>query len=165
MAQPDKPEKTGTLSAEKLCELSGLTDRRHRQIAAEGFFPPPIKGQYQANSTIRGLLRYYREMTQRSGSGIKQKREAKLDKEVELMDMDIAERKGHLISVDDMEQRLRPMLIAVRQKVLGSTMTDDEKDELLTDLGVLLENALIRSQHAHAPPAASDLDQAAAVHG
>lgn len=50
-----------TISAEKLCALTGLTDRRHRQLAREGYFPSPSKGLYQLTPTIAGIFRYYRE--------------------------------------------------------------------------------------------------------
>src|SRR5256885_3244989 len=35
-------ESKGTISADRLCSLTGLTDRRHRQLAKEGYFPPPM---------------------------------------------------------------------------------------------------------------------------
>lgn len=54
-------QKPGTISGEKLCELTGLTDRRHRQLAAEGYFPPPSAGDYQLKPTLIGLFRYFRD--------------------------------------------------------------------------------------------------------
>ena len=48
------------ISAEKLCALSGLTDRRHRQLAKDGWFPPPVRGQYQLIPTLQGMFKYYR---------------------------------------------------------------------------------------------------------
>jgi hypothetical protein len=50
-----------TISGAELCAFTGLTDRRHRQLADDGFFPPPINGDYPMPDTIRGLFRYYRE--------------------------------------------------------------------------------------------------------
>lgn len=40
----------------------GLTDRRYRQLAKDGFFPPPKDGQYQFVPTIRGLFAHLRQM-------------------------------------------------------------------------------------------------------
>ncbi len=51
----------GRISADKLCELTGLTDRRHRQLAKDGWFPSPYKGRYEANKTLAGLFKYLRE--------------------------------------------------------------------------------------------------------
>ena len=51
----------GTIAGDKLCELTGLTDRRHRQLAADGYFPPPSQGAYDAQKTLAGLFRYFRD--------------------------------------------------------------------------------------------------------
>lgn len=51
---------SNTISAEKLCLLTGLTDRRHRQLAAQGFFPSPIRGEYQLVPTLQGMFKFYR---------------------------------------------------------------------------------------------------------
>lgn len=50
-----------TISADALCQLTCLTDRRHRQLAKDGWFPPPLRGQYNANKTLAGLFKYFRE--------------------------------------------------------------------------------------------------------
>jgi hypothetical protein len=50
-----------TIPAAKLAALTGLTDRRHRQLAAQGYFPAPHRGQYQAWPAIAGLFKYHRE--------------------------------------------------------------------------------------------------------
>jgi len=55
----DAPERH--IASEQLCVLTGLTDRRHRQLAKDGWFSPPIKGQYILVPTLQGLFRYYRE--------------------------------------------------------------------------------------------------------
>jgi len=55
---------TGTLSITQAAHLSGLTDRRLRELANEGWFPKSAEGRYQLVPTIQGLLRYYREREQ-----------------------------------------------------------------------------------------------------
>src|SRR5262245_31682944 len=55
------PTGGGKLSADQLCTLTGLTDRRHRQLADAGYFPPPVRGFYQAAPTIKGMFRYLTE--------------------------------------------------------------------------------------------------------
>ncbi|XOV73818.1 MAG: hypothetical protein ACFHW5_11750 [Verrucomicrobiota bacterium] len=54
----------GAISTTQLAKLSGLSDRRLRELASEGWFPKSSDGQYQLVSTIQGLLRYYREREQ-----------------------------------------------------------------------------------------------------
>ena len=54
-----------SVSAAQLARLSGLTERRQCELAAEGWFPRAAKCQYQLVPTIQGLLRYYREREQK----------------------------------------------------------------------------------------------------
>lgn len=49
------------ISTEDICELSGITDRRLRQLADEGYFPKPEKAKYLFSATIIGLLRHARD--------------------------------------------------------------------------------------------------------
>ena len=51
----------GTIDTAQLIRLSGLTDRRLRELAREGWLPAPDNGRYQLVAAIQGLLRYYRE--------------------------------------------------------------------------------------------------------
>jgi hypothetical protein len=51
-----------TITADNLCKLTGMTDRRHRQLAAQGFFPPPVKSMYLLSPTITGMFKYYRDL-------------------------------------------------------------------------------------------------------
>lgn len=57
--------KSTHLDALRLARLSGLTERRLRELAAEGWLPRPANGQYPLVPAIQGLLRYYREAEQR----------------------------------------------------------------------------------------------------
>ena len=59
------PTPIQSIGADRLCGLSGLTDRRHRQFAAQGFFPPPVAGEYQLNATIAGLFKYFRTASEK----------------------------------------------------------------------------------------------------
>src|ERR1043166_8761713 len=57
-----------TISAEELCSVTGQTDQRHRQLAAAGYFPSPIRGQYQTFKTFAGIIRYQRELINRKSN-------------------------------------------------------------------------------------------------
>jgi hypothetical protein len=46
------------ISREELTAKTGWTDRQHRQIAKEGFFPAPVRGFYQREATLEGLICY-----------------------------------------------------------------------------------------------------------
>jgi hypothetical protein len=66
----DSPPVPGTISKDKACELAGLDDRRLRQIAEKGYFPPPDKSRYQADAFVKGIVRYYKELSQKKSEQI-----------------------------------------------------------------------------------------------
>lgn len=71
-----------TINADKLCALTGLTDRRHRQLAKAGYFPPPKMSEYQLTPTIKGMFQFYREQKAKqrdSDERIKSARAEKLE--------------------------------------------------------------------------------------
>ena len=55
---------SGKIAVAQLARLSGLTERRLRELAGEGWLPKAANGQYPLVPTIQGLLRYYREREQ-----------------------------------------------------------------------------------------------------
>ena len=59
------PQVEGIISATELEDLTGLTDRRHRQIAGEGYFPKPERGIYIRADTLRGMFQFYRERSEK----------------------------------------------------------------------------------------------------
>jgi len=49
------------ITSAQLCEITGIGDRRHRQLAEEGYFPHPDKGEYELLPTFAGMMRYMKE--------------------------------------------------------------------------------------------------------
>ena len=74
LPMPDEP-KEQTISSDALEKLTGLSDRRHRQIAKLGFFPPPKNGVYLLSPTIRGMFVYYRGLNQNETRELKLREE------------------------------------------------------------------------------------------
>jgi hypothetical protein len=52
---------TGLISAEQLARLTGLSERRLRQLAQFGAIPRPNRHRYPLADTLRGIFRYYRQ--------------------------------------------------------------------------------------------------------
>lgn len=97
----------GTIASDKLCELTGLTDRRHRQIAAEGFFPPPTQGAYDATKTLAGLFRYYREQLHKKEDSLASERKKLSIARREKLEVETAKLKGELIDRAEIGPYLR----------------------------------------------------------
>lgn len=165
----EDPSPTKLITSAHLCEITSYTDVHHREAAKKGYFPAPKNGLYETIPTLKGLFKRERDLRAKAAAGVSKKREEKLDKENVILDMDIAERRRDLASLDDMDRRFRPMLVSIRQKILASTLTDEEKDELITEFGHQLTNALTRDfkggEDGATAPLASDLDQASETDG
>ncbi len=55
-------EQPGTISAEELTAITGLTDRHLRRLATQGHFPQPNHGRYLAGKTLVGYIKYQAEL-------------------------------------------------------------------------------------------------------
>ena len=122
------------ISSERLCQFTGLTDRRHRQLADEGFFPPPIKGQYQLTPTIRGLFRYYREQQSNRTNTYAKLREEKLKKECDLLGVEYNRAKERLVDVYEFMKLYSPIYTDMARIIRSSNMPEPDKTELFDRL-------------------------------
>jgi len=93
-------EQRSTISAEQLSALTGLTDRRHRQLADDGFFPKPEGGEYLFGPTIRGLLRFYREARERATNDLAGEKLTKLRTERMIAETKLELARGRLIDIE-----------------------------------------------------------------
>ncbi len=58
-------DNTGQITPERFAQLTGIPVARLRQLAAEGFFPKALEGNYKLSDALSGILRYYRESSQK----------------------------------------------------------------------------------------------------
>lgn len=96
-----------TLAGDKLCELTGLTDRRHRQLAAEGYFPAPVQGAYDATKTLAGLFRFYREQLHKKEDSLASERKKLSIARREKLEVETAKLRGDLIDRAEIGPLLR----------------------------------------------------------
>jgi hypothetical protein len=97
----------GTISSEHLESLTGLTDRRLRQLAKAGYFPAPNRGHYQQVATIRGMFKYYREDHNHSAKTLNDAKLTKLRADAEMAQLKLAEAKRDVIRRDVVSTFLR----------------------------------------------------------
>lgn len=102
-----------TISADRLCQLSGLTDRRHRQLAKQGFFPPPFKSDYQEDATLIGLFRYLRERA----DGVAKKREALMDEELRAKKRENDLEEGLMVQTSALIEKFRPVAQRIKDSL------------------------------------------------
>jgi hypothetical protein len=116
MAAPanDPQENAGTISAEQLCSYTGLTDRRHRQLAAAGYFPPPIMGRYQAGKTLLGIIRYQRELIQKKSNKLAREQQALTKAKREMAQEELAEFRRKYVPKEEIGPHLRNLSLNQR---------------------------------------------------
>ncbi len=108
-----------TISGRRLCTLTGLTDRRHRQLAKDGYFPPPIKGQYQLTPTLQGMFRYYRELQHRGNDDFAMERLRKTRAEANLAEIRLAKERKDALDRHSVIRTWENIIMVIRQKLLA----------------------------------------------
>lgn len=132
---------THTISAERLCSLTGLTDRRHRQLAKQGYFPPPTNGNYPLNQTITGLFKYFRERA-KGADPLTKARQAEIESRTALNHLAIDEKQRKLVPVAELGPIIGKFLTEAKSKIYGHPkLEQEEKDALLECLGQCLDLA------------------------
>lgn len=86
-----------------LCEISGLTDRRHRQMVVEGILPPLEKNSFPLVATMKGLLAHYQTMNS-------ELREKKLHEEIRKLQIQNDTKMGKLQEVAPLAEWLGALL-------------------------------------------------------
>ena len=109
----------GQITAKTLCQLTSLTDQRHRQLANEGHFPPPKLGLYQFEATVHGLLRYYRNKNNKTKASISDERFKKLRAERKLVELDLEKSTDKVLDADEVKSEWLNIILIARQKFLG----------------------------------------------
>lgn len=138
----DKIDMPVTVDKDELRNLTGLSDQRHRQLANDGHFPPPVRGRYQLKAVFGGFVRYITKHRDEREKSMDEKRKRELDDKHAMHELEFSERAKSLISVPLMAAKLTPALTAMRQRILASTLTEEERDQLLDDLGQILDDAI-----------------------
>tara|TARA_R100000152_G_C6677010_1_gene111851 strand:- start:113 stop:676 length:564 start_codon:yes stop_codon:yes gene_type:complete len=108
-----------TISAEQFARISNLSDQRHRQLAKMGYFPPPIKGQYQMEPALQGIIRYLRDQAAKSENTLEQEKLKKLTAERQLAELLLATKRGEALDAAAVFKTWENMLVTFRQKLLA----------------------------------------------
>ena len=106
-----------TIHADKLCALTGLTDRRHRQLAKAGYFPPPSMSEYQLAPTIKGMFRYYREGNANSNESLTAEKIRETKARANLLEREDAVAKRESIPAENVQREWLAIGVALRQAI------------------------------------------------
>ena len=109
----------GEISAETLCEITKLTDRRHRQLANDGYFPPPINGLYQMVPTLTGVVNYLRELADRNADSMADEKLRKTRAERQLAELKLSRERKESLDAQAVFKAWQNILITIRAKLLA----------------------------------------------
>lgn len=111
-----------------------LTDRRLRQIADEGFYPPPVAGEYETIPTLIGLILHRESLGKKKSGALAVEQLRKLKEEADKVALENDKTRGKLVEIEAVYKHFEGMFVAFRSHILASTLSDQEKDELLNNL-------------------------------
>src|SRR5581483_1201784 len=85
------------ISTEQFSRIAGVTEKRLRQLAAEGYFPAPKDGRWKALECAKGLIEFYRSAESKKSNGMRRDEELKLAAERKLAELKVAKAEGALL--------------------------------------------------------------------
>jgi len=97
--------------------LTGLTDRRHRQLAAAGYFPLPDRGRYDAAAAIAGLFRHFREQLSKKNSELVQEQRRLAKAKRETVEEELAILRAEYVKKSSIGPALRNISLHQRAKL------------------------------------------------
>lgn len=112
-----------TITLDELRAVTGLSDKRHRQLADEGVYPMPINSCFKSPETWHGLVQYYKEMGQKKADS-KALKDKKTEAEIvnlalekERRELDIAQQKKQLISADEIKASVAAICAQIKDTI------------------------------------------------
>jgi hypothetical protein len=104
---------TSTIDGKQFSTLTGFLDQHHRKLAKEGWFPPPIRGQYQAVACITGIIKYLRQRTE---DPVK-KQHGELKNQI--LQHSLAVKRREYIKSDDVARDVTRAAVAFKTRILN----------------------------------------------
>lgn len=144
-----------TISSAQLEALSGLTERRLRQLADADKIPQPTGGRWKAVESVRALIAHYRTRT--TPDEVEQAKLEKLQTETRLLALTEGERSKQLVSMAEVVEVVTRGLQAMTATVLAMTdLTIEHREQIINQLRECGDSVAGRVKNSDAP---------AAIHG
>jgi len=115
----DKIEEQGAnlIHASALCSLTNLSDRRLRQLAKEGYFPPGRNGVYQKNETLKGLFKFYQEQEARAAEELRKEEVAYTRARRRKAELELEEKIGAVVPTEVADYCFANIFVPFRQRL------------------------------------------------
>lgn len=133
-----------TVTTAGACALTGYSEARLRQLVGDGYFPRAVRGQYQLEPLIRGVLKHKDDVAERASiahaeGGLRQSKQREID-------LRIAQKMGDLVDFSDVTAAIGQILSGFRAELDGvpAAVTRDRTVRAAVQKG--LETALTRCE-------------------
>jgi phage terminase Nu1 subunit (DNA packaging protein) len=108
-------------SADVLAKLLDITERRVRQLSAEGIIPKVARGRYEMVGAVRGYIRYLRDLSLKgevgpADYGIERARLVKA--KADLAEMEASQMRGELLPAPDVKRAWTDIVALMRARLL-----------------------------------------------
>ncbi|MDX9859313.1 MAG: terminase small subunit, Nu1 [Rhodospirillales bacterium] len=108
--------------AEVLAKLLDISERRVRQLCAEGVIPKAARGRYEVVGAVRGYIRYLRDLALKGEVGAADyglERARLVKARADLAEMEAAEKRDDLIPARDVTAAWTEIMALVRARLLA----------------------------------------------
>jgi len=108
-------------SAEVLAKLLDITERRVRQLSAEGIIPKVSRGRYEMVGAVRGYIRYLRDLNLQGDVGpadYATQRARLVKARADLAEMEASEMRGDLLPAPDVTAAWTEIVALMRARLL-----------------------------------------------
>ncbi len=108
-------------SAEVLAKLLDITERRVRQLSAEGIIPKVSRGRYEMVGAVRGYIRYLRNLNLQGDVGpadYATQRARLVKARADLAEMEASEMRGELLPAPDVTAAWTEIVALMRARLL-----------------------------------------------
>ena len=105
-----------------IARLLDLTERRVRQLSAEGVIPRAARGRYELVGAVRGYIRYLRDLTLKGDVGAADygtERARLVKARADLAEMEAARMRGDLIPAPDVTAAWTEIVALMRGRLLA----------------------------------------------
>lgn len=107
-----------------IAKILNLTPTRVQQLAKDGIIPKSSHGQYELIGTVTNYIKYLQERVPGGGGSktsadISTERARLLKAQADMVEIELAEKNGELVSVSDVEADWMGMVNACRSKLLA----------------------------------------------
>lgn len=111
---------TATYGLKKIASILDLSERRVQQLCAKDILPKTERGRYELEPVVKAYIHYLRDRSLGEGVvSLEDARKRKLNAEAELAEIQLAQARADVVSVEEVQSQWDSVLSSVRTRILA----------------------------------------------